>query len=74
MQLIAKKKCWNILEKNHVGDEKLKKVQLQTLKRQFELLLVEPSENIAENFNKVTCDDEVFDQTIMNRVMHIIST
>lgn len=51
MQLIAKKKCWNILEKNHVGDEKLKKVQLQTLKRQFELLLVEPSENIAENFN-----------------------
>jgi hypothetical protein len=44
MQLLPKK-CWNILEKNHVGDE------ITNMKRQFELLLVEPSENIAEYFN-----------------------
>jgi hypothetical protein len=29
------KECWEILEKGHAGNEKLKEVRLQTLKRQF---------------------------------------
>jgi hypothetical protein len=48
------KECWEILEKGHAGNEKLKQVRLQTLKRQFELLQMESNEKVSDYFNWIT--------------------
>jgi hypothetical protein len=75
------KECWDILEKGHSGNEKLKQVRLQTWKRKFELLQMEQSESIAEYFNKITnitnqmisCGETMSDQTIVGKVMRTLS-
>ncbi|XP_014624096.1 uncharacterized protein LOC114391084 [Glycine soja] len=41
------KKAWDILANSYADDQKLKKVRLQTLRRQYELLGMEESESIA---------------------------
>jgi len=45
------KKAWDTLEKSYVGDNKLKKVKLQNLRRQYELLQMSDQENIGEFFS-----------------------
>ncbi|MCH94407.1 retrovirus-related pol polyprotein from transposon TNT 1-94, partial [Trifolium medium] len=75
------KECWDILEKCHDGDAKLKKVQLQTLKRQFELSQMESNEKISDYFNRVTqlsnamknCGETVSDHDIVSKVMRTLS-
>ena len=47
------KKAWDTLEKSYAGDSKLKKVKLQTLRRQYELLQMSDQENIGEFFSRV---------------------
>ena len=42
----SSKDAWEILEKGHAGDDKLKKVSLQTLRRQFKLLQMKLNEKI----------------------------
>ncbi|MCI07790.1 hypothetical protein A2U01_0028859 [Trifolium medium] len=75
------KECWDILEKRHAGDAKLKQVRLQTLKRQFELLQMESNEKISEYFNRVSqlsnamknCGETVTDHNIVSKVMRTLS-
>ncbi|CAJ2667154.1 unnamed protein product [Trifolium pratense] len=75
------KECWDILEKAHSGNEKLKQVRLQTWKRKFELLQMENNESIADYFNKITnitnqmksCGDTCDNQTIVGKVMRTLS-
>jgi hypothetical protein len=50
----SSKECWDILEKGHSRNDKLKQVRLQTWKRKFELLQMESNESVAEYFNKIT--------------------
>ncbi|GAU32209.1 hypothetical protein TSUD_277890 [Trifolium subterraneum] len=50
----SSKECWDILDKGHSGNDKLKQVRLTTWKRQFELLQMDENESIAEYFNKIT--------------------
>ncbi|PNX64002.1 F-box protein, partial [Trifolium pratense] len=45
---------WDILAKCHEGNDKLKKVRLQTWKRKFELLQIEDNETITTYFNRIT--------------------
>nr|KYP35974.1 hypothetical protein KK1_042956 [Cajanus cajan] len=50
--------AWDILEKVHGGATKTKKVKLQTLRRQYELLSMESNKTVAEYITRV--------QTIVN--------
>ncbi|XP_068491933.1 uncharacterized protein [Phaseolus vulgaris] len=45
--------AWIILSTNYKGDDKSKRVRLQTLRRQYELLRMETTENIDVYINKV---------------------
>ena len=47
------KKAWDTLDKSYAGDSKLKKVKLQTLRRQYELLQMSDQESIGEFFSRV---------------------
>ncbi|XP_028230846.1 uncharacterized protein LOC114411336 [Glycine soja] len=52
------KEAWDILQKSHEGATKTKKIKLQTLRRQYELLQMEKNESVAEYITKV--------QTVVN--------
>ena len=45
--------AWIILSTNYKGDDKIKKVRLQTPRRQYELLQMETTETIDVYINKV---------------------
>ena len=45
--------AWTILSTNYKGDDKIKRVGLQTLRRQYELLQMETTETIDVYINKV---------------------
>ncbi|GAU37433.1 hypothetical protein TSUD_206690 [Trifolium subterraneum] len=76
------KECWDILEKGHSGNDKLKQVRLTTWKRQFELLQMDENESIAEYFNKITnitnqmkrCGSTVSDGDMVEKVIGTLSS
>jgi len=45
------KEAWDILEKGNAGANQLKKLMLQTMRRQYELMQMEDTEKIADFFN-----------------------
>ncbi|BAT76695.1 hypothetical protein VIGAN_01474100 [Vigna angularis var. angularis] len=47
------KEAWDILTRSHAGGDKMKKVKLQTLRYQYELLQMEETDKVSEYFNKV---------------------
>ncbi|KAK2426061.1 putative mitochondrial protein [Trifolium repens] len=77
----SSKECWDILQRCHAGNDKLKQVRLQTLKRQFELLQMEPNETVSEYFNRIQqvsnamkgCGEEITDHTIVSKIMRTLS-
>ncbi|GAU36721.1 hypothetical protein TSUD_318190 [Trifolium subterraneum] len=60
------KDAWGILQKSYGGDAKVKKVKLQALKRQFELLEMKNDEAVAEYFTRV--------ETLTNQMKNCGST
>ncbi|GAU24779.1 hypothetical protein TSUD_356080 [Trifolium subterraneum] len=60
------KDAWDILQKSYGGDAKVKKVKLQALKRQFELLEMKNDEAVAEYFTRV--------ETLTNQMKNCGST
>ncbi|PNY05002.1 putative copia-type polyprotein [Trifolium pratense] len=48
------KEAWDTLARNYGGDEKLKKVRLQSLRRQYELLQMNESETVSQYFVRLT--------------------
>ncbi|XP_021823771.1 uncharacterized protein LOC110765027 [Prunus avium] len=46
------KEAWDVLINSYIGREKVKKVRLQTLRRQFELLQMERKESISDYFSR----------------------
>ncbi|XP_019438997.1 PREDICTED: uncharacterized protein LOC109344700 [Lupinus angustifolius] len=50
---ITAKDAWDILTRSHYGGDKIKKVKLQTLRRQYELLQMEESDKVGDYFTKV---------------------
>jgi phosphopantetheine adenylyltransferase len=48
------KEAWDTLARNYGGDEKLKKVRLQSLRRQYELLQMTETETISQYFVRLT--------------------
>ncbi|XP_022637950.1 uncharacterized protein LOC111241870 [Vigna radiata var. radiata] len=51
--VVTAREAWNILLRCHARGEKIKKVRLQTLRRQYELLQMEECDQVGEYFNKV---------------------
>ncbi|XP_040990898.1 uncharacterized protein LOC121238116 [Juglans microcarpa x Juglans regia] len=47
------KQAWEILQNSYQGIDKVKKVRLQTLQGEFEVLLMQESETIADHFSKL---------------------
>ncbi|BAU00313.1 hypothetical protein VIGAN_10189700, partial [Vigna angularis var. angularis] len=47
------REAWSILVRCHTGGEKIKKVKLQTLRRQYELMQMLDGDKIREYFDKV---------------------
>ncbi|GAU46623.1 hypothetical protein TSUD_284710 [Trifolium subterraneum] len=60
------KDAWDILQKSYGGDAKVKKLKLQALKRQFELLEMKNDEAVAEYFTRV--------ETLTNQMKNCGST
>jgi len=53
MHYESAKETWDALEKLYDGDGKLKKVRLQALRRQYEVLTMEEDETVSQYFDKV---------------------
>ncbi|XP_019430826.1 PREDICTED: uncharacterized protein LOC109338135 [Lupinus angustifolius] len=47
------KEAWENLERSYAGAEKVKKVQLQTLRREYELVQMKEGDSISEYFTKI---------------------
>ncbi|XP_019451724.1 PREDICTED: uncharacterized protein LOC109353818 [Lupinus angustifolius] len=74
---ITTKDAWDILTRSHSGGDKIKKVKLQTLRRQYELLQMEESDKVGDYFTKVItitnqmkgCGETVTDLMIIEKIM-----
>ncbi|XP_017434449.1 uncharacterized protein LOC108341264 [Vigna angularis] len=68
---------WNILVGCYARGEKVKKVKLQVLRRQYEHLLMEDGDKVSEFFNKIlsisnqmkSCGDTVTDLMVIEKIM-----
>ncbi|XP_019459946.1 PREDICTED: uncharacterized protein LOC109359706 [Lupinus angustifolius] len=75
------KEAWEILEKSNEGAEQLKKLRLQTVRRQYELMQMEPNERIAQYFNRVNSHtnamkangEKMTNQTIVEKILRTLS-
>ncbi|XP_057425797.1 uncharacterized protein LOC130719176 [Lotus japonicus] len=76
------KEAWDVLNKSYDGVAKLKKVKLQTLRRQYEALCMEKSESISKFFtrlqtltNQMKTNSEVMtDQTLVEKVLRSLTS
>ncbi|XP_019455127.1 PREDICTED: uncharacterized protein LOC109356254 [Lupinus angustifolius] len=74
---ITAKDAWDILTRSHSGGDKIKKVKLQTLRRQYELIQVEENDKVGDYFTKVItitnqmkgCGETVTDLMIIEKIM-----
>jgi len=70
------KAAWNILNKSYGGADKIKKVKLQSLRRQYELLSMADQELVGDYFNRIqvlvnskkACDEMFLDQQLIEKV------
>ena len=73
------KAAWDVLASSYAGDQKLKKVRLQTLRRQYELPGMEESETIATYFTRVqtmtnqmqSCGETLSDEKIVEKILRL---
>src|SRR6266487_6236914 len=75
------KDAWDILQKSYGGDAKVKKVKLQALKRQFELLEMKSDEAVAEYFTRVetltnhmkNCGSTLSEEEMVEKVLRTLT-
>ncbi|XP_019438838.1 PREDICTED: uncharacterized protein LOC109344531 [Lupinus angustifolius] len=71
------KEAWDILIRSRQGGDKIKKVKLQTLRRQYELLNMEENDKIGEYFTKILAitnqmkgyGESIIDLMIIEKIM-----
>ncbi|XP_019429620.1 PREDICTED: uncharacterized protein LOC109337165 [Lupinus angustifolius] len=71
------KEAYDILIRRHDGGDKIKKLKLQTLRRQYELLNMEESERIGDYFTKILAitnqmkgyGEQISDLMIIEKIM-----
>ena len=75
------KETWDILEKGNAGANQLKKVRLQTMRRQYELMQIEDTEKIADFFNRIikltnsmkSCGKMITESTIVEKISRTLT-
>ncbi|PNX80520.1 hypothetical protein L195_g036522, partial [Trifolium pratense] len=75
------KEVWDILPKSYGGDTKVKKVKLQALKRQYELLQMNNDETIADYFTRLVtltnqmknCGSTLGEQETVKKVLRTLT-
>ncbi|KAF1898006.1 hypothetical protein Lal_00032768 [Lupinus albus] len=78
----SSKEAWNTLEKSYAGSLKVKKVRLQMMRRQYELLPMEEQETIVEYINRIRSltdlmkgyGDKLDEQGIVDKVLRTLTT
>ncbi|CAJ2663346.1 unnamed protein product [Trifolium pratense] len=76
------KEAWDTLQKSYGGDAKVKKVKLQALKRQYELLEMKNDETIADYFTRVVtltnqmknCGSNLAEQETVEKVLRTLTS
>ncbi|XP_019414595.1 PREDICTED: uncharacterized protein LOC109326358 [Lupinus angustifolius] len=76
-----KKDSWLIHEACNHGAEQFKKVRLQTIRRQYELMQMESNERVTQFFNKVithtnvmkVCGEKISDQSIIEKILRTLT-
>ncbi|XP_044476979.1 uncharacterized protein LOC123204412 [Mangifera indica] len=76
------KQAWDILMTSYKGAERVKKVRLQTLRRQYELLQMESSETIANYIGRVLAltnqmniyGEECIEQTKVEKILRSLNS
>ncbi|CAH9104519.1 unnamed protein product, partial [Cuscuta europaea] len=74
------KEAWDILESSYAGISKLKAVRLQMLRRQYELLNMEPQESVSDYFNRIlsitnlmkSCGETLKTRTIIEKILRTL--
>ncbi|GAU50018.1 hypothetical protein TSUD_331710 [Trifolium subterraneum] len=78
---LSSKEAWDNLEKAYGGATKVKKVRLQTYKRQFELLQMEEKESVGDFVTRVTklvnlmkgCGESMNDQSVVEKILRSLT-
>jgi len=78
---VSSKEAWDIVSKYHEGDDKVKLIKLQSLRRKFELMQMEEEQKIAEYISKLinlvnqmkACGEAMTDQQIVEKIMRTLS-
>ncbi|PNX57137.1 hypothetical protein L195_g058543, partial [Trifolium pratense] len=76
------KAAWDILQKSYGGDTKVKKVKLQALKRQYELLEMKNDEKVADYFTRLVtltnqmknCGNTLEEQEKVEKVLRTLTS
>src|SRR5206468_2568009 len=76
------KEAWDVLARSYAGAEKVKKVKLQTLKREYELMQMKNGETIVDYFNKIRCltnqmkgcGKSMKDKSIVGKILRTLPT
>lgn len=71
------REAWSNLVRYHAHGEMIKKVKLQTLRKQYKLLQIEDNEKISDYFNKILtlsnymkgCGETITDLQIIEKIM-----
>ncbi|GAU15782.1 hypothetical protein TSUD_235980 [Trifolium subterraneum] len=78
---LSSKEAWDNLEKAYGGATKVKKVRLQTYKRQFELLQMKEKESVGDFVTRVTklvnlmkgCGETMNDQSVVEKILRSLT-
>ncbi|WVY99308.1 hypothetical protein V8G54_025378 [Vigna mungo] len=78
---VSAREAWNILVCRHSGGEKVKKVWLKTLRRQYKHMKMEDNDRVSEFFSRVltvanqmkACGDKITDVMIMEKILRSMS-
>jgi len=79
---VSSKEAWDILSKYHEGDDKVKLIKLQSLRRKSELMQMEDDQKISEYISKLinlvnqmkACSEAISDQQIVEKIMRTLSS
>ncbi|XP_019438983.1 PREDICTED: uncharacterized protein LOC109344687 [Lupinus angustifolius] len=77
----SSKEAWEILDKCYSGGIKVKKVRLQMMRRQYELLQMEEQETIVEYFTRIRslinlmkgCCEQISEQNIVEKILRTLT-
>ncbi|KAK2398342.1 putative mitochondrial protein [Trifolium repens] len=75
------KEAWDILASYHEGGERVKKVKLQSFRKQYEMLQMEEDQKVSDYFSKLlaivhqmqNCGENVTDQMVVEKVLRSLN-